>query len=1238
MANKTKNALLYNAYFRMVSMSTIFFLPFEVDQLLEPFACLERDQKVYVQAFPDVECNYADPTYSTMLKISAVGMMIVFAIAGWLIYCVKLSYYWQFEKRARDHIPWYVSAVEVSVEDMVGFHEPVRLRVFENALAIQSFDIDPDLLAVREQVSSANARLFGEEGEAWNSHLTDHARKLISQQQGGADDEDWLQSAMIVQRRRSIEAGKEMFLEMATWCQNPVQKPIGNVLTYGFVLLINTFYRQLALNTVMKITLNFPAMGAAVEALVFGLNSALLFALRPYQFNILNIQEGTLTALMFLILWMMVVKELLMAQKEAERYGNEIALTNRLIEILAITIVFGILYVIFDNISTLLVGFLAKQSGDSEDCLNEIYMVQKVREERAAQERAENATKDAEEKKAWAEAMAARGDADAAKLLEEMGLDVPGFDPKYMTEEFMQNLAENDVMNLTMLTQEIDAEYLGVDNQNEGFTSIGSNGNEHHWLWRTEQECKNVSILVAGTAGDSPKLKDVNLPIGDQIAMVKKLEEEFLNAGLNLTLFGVGQAASIPRIAEELSKKEWKLCQDGHEFKRVVQITCCRIKTPDGRYLTKESEILQSGKRRERKSLPGRQQPPGKTPEETIRDVIRKELNVKIPKSQLSEFLLSDEELWDPWDSPAYPGIPSLYRMRFVDVDLMMLMEDPPVWSTMGLQKPKDSVMRDYIRQKKEKEIERRRAAGAPTLKDKMRELGLGNAEGAPDEPDRVEKTFHRVETDVSELGQPSSSQIVTASGSAGHRLSQTVLPKQPNADDGVNTSTGSPPGSTEGQPSARTDIQTARDLPRPLLNAQEENLFDDLGLEIPANQEENQPPANSEMASASSDARKEPKPKVQRRRSSAAKVDSKAKAKSTPHHEEQVTSAGVDVTEKSVTKEKSDGSGSGSGPSSGPSGAAASGPSSGPSAGASAPSEATTALPPPEQSLTGTALPSPEGKTEAPHKRKQSKAEGSWARVRSSSVGKARRKSEGKVEVDGAKEKPRKKSASNIMMTNEGGDVIPSLPSVPPEGDIHVAKPRKKSTGNIKAVENGEQQSDAGAEHKRGRKKSTGAIQKPKEDVDVTPRDDTEFTESTLLATLMDIGDTDVGTEPISFGPSTSTTATERKRERRARNAARHAEDAPGVPSSSSSQSVNPALTATEDEALLEALMAGGDGSIFGAGSGLDHADEMQALDFLSLGPIGEEPSDFDPDTMPTGKKDKKEKREKKRKKSPGK
>eukprot|EP00439_Symbiodinium_sp_Y106_P012060 s2756_g1.t2 len=364
--------LLLNAWGRAMLTILLLFIQQHMTQLSIPFQCKSMaDGSQVLVASQDIVCDLADTNYQLLFGIASLGWFIFGSGFAVLNVCLYWSYHWQAGTKTRDRIPIYVAAVEMSVENMRGWVEAVRLRVFSNIVAVRTYPTGKDTEAAeKRQLMEAKMKQRGaavvpdNPGKDLNKELADMRRRKAT-----LEDEVNLKEIKLKWKN------KERFTEKGSW---PDQLD-GSYLTYGWVLIFSSFFRQFALMLSALMAVEFPPFGAAAQSLVFMINFAALILLFPYTARLLNIEESVLTGCMAFLTFMAAFKEMVSKHNKASQYQSTIDATSSLIDVLVLIIVTIISGTMVFNAYIIIGGAVTTESDDQ--ILNKAYFETAMQQE-----------------------------------------------------------------------------------------------------------------------------------------------------------------------------------------------------------------------------------------------------------------------------------------------------------------------------------------------------------------------------------------------------------------------------------------------------------------------------------------------------------------------------------------------------------------------------------------------------------------------------------------------------------------------------------------------------------------------------------------------------------------------------------------------------------------------------------------------------------------------------------------
>jgi len=160
-------------------------------------------------------------------------------------------------------------------------------------------------------------------------------------------------------QRETLEAA-EQFKDNAniSW---PEELP-GTFLTYGWVLIVNTWARPFLLLTTIALAAAVPPMAASCQATVFFLNFGLILAVMPYSNDMLSLQEALLVGCLALLTWGAAFRDLLQNHARAQDFPETVVAVGNVIDGLCIIILAIMLMGIVTNLTMAIQGFLAAES------------------------------------------------------------------------------------------------------------------------------------------------------------------------------------------------------------------------------------------------------------------------------------------------------------------------------------------------------------------------------------------------------------------------------------------------------------------------------------------------------------------------------------------------------------------------------------------------------------------------------------------------------------------------------------------------------------------------------------------------------------------------------------------------------------------------------------------------------------------------------------------------------------
>jgi hypothetical protein len=361
-------------------MCIILLLPFHIDRLLVPFACIERGEGTYfVSETPDTLCSFEDARYAQMLMISAVGTGVMLGFYSMLILALWRSFVWQFGKsKVRSYIPFYVGMTQMSVFGQRGYMYAPRGRVMSNLAAVQCYDADLARFDLRMRLTKAaehlgpRSRWVQEAAQARGIVLDTHVCSNDNEA-GGEDEADTAKSRM------------EILKGADRWHHSRYKRPThtdGNVMTYGWIVIVNMFWRQMLSLIVIKLSEGgLVVVGAAALMVLHAGNVTVLLIFKPYKSKKVSNCETIMLSALFLVLWCAVLKDLLSNHVNVHLFQDMVNRVNMGIDCLAVGIfllVGGLpAALLYDMMKTAMAAFRS-----TDTLLNDIYMITVGKSER----------------------------------------------------------------------------------------------------------------------------------------------------------------------------------------------------------------------------------------------------------------------------------------------------------------------------------------------------------------------------------------------------------------------------------------------------------------------------------------------------------------------------------------------------------------------------------------------------------------------------------------------------------------------------------------------------------------------------------------------------------------------------------------------------------------------------------------------------------------------------------------
>lgn len=191
--------------------------------------------------------------------------------------------------------------------------------------------------------------------------------------------------------------------------------------------------------------------------------------------------------------------------------------------------------------------------------------------------------------------------------------------------------------------------------------------NTKYFAWQTAQECANAGVHYKAPEEGSEVSGLVQAPIGLE---EEELRKYFEAHNVDISRFGEGQAKTLKDISAELIKGESSLMQDkdGSCCRTVDVVVIKLIHAVSGSILIQTEQTFADGSKGSLVRLPGAKRRPDENQFLTARRVLKRQLKVEENHVTLSKegVQIAEEEK----ESPAYPGLRTIYRKRIITATL----------------------------------------------------------------------------------------------------------------------------------------------------------------------------------------------------------------------------------------------------------------------------------------------------------------------------------------------------------------------------------------------------------------------------------------------------------------------------------------------------------------------------------------------------------------------------------------
>jgi len=203
----------------------------------------------------------------------------------------------------------------------------------------------------------------------------------------------------------------------------------------------------------------------------------------------------------------------------------------------------------------------------------------------------------------------------------------------------------------------------------DGVSQGGGTTRPKSWEWVMEKDCVDMGVQLKAPEGDDEVSGLVQAPIG---LGEEELRAMLTSGGVDIEKFGHDGANTLKKFAAELRMGEATLTQESDgTILRVVDLVAVALLNPETRQILVSTEVIKSdGSKRELKRLPGAKRRPEENHFFTAKRLIHRQL--KLDENDVNilpgEVAITEETK----DSPAFPGVQTVYRKRIIRAELLI--------------------------------------------------------------------------------------------------------------------------------------------------------------------------------------------------------------------------------------------------------------------------------------------------------------------------------------------------------------------------------------------------------------------------------------------------------------------------------------------------------------------------------------------------------------------------------------
>lgn len=233
----------------------------------------------------------------------------------------------------------------------------------------------------------------------------------------------------------------------------------------------------------------------------------------------------------------------------------------------------------------------------------------------------------------------------------------------------MRTVYRKEIVECQVTTTDMDVlQRVGLPGGSEW--NYDSHGNIKFFHWLTEDQCATSSVKLR-----APEEEEVSGLVQAPVGYTEEALVTYLTScNVDVSKFGQDHTKTLKEFSAELMKGETSLMQDSSgTVIRVADIVLVRLVNAAGETLVQTEQTFSDGKKSPLNRLPGTKRRPDENQFLTAWRVLRKQLKMDENLVSLDPKHVRISE--DEKDSPAFPGVRTVYRKRVITAELA---EAPP--------------------------------------------------------------------------------------------------------------------------------------------------------------------------------------------------------------------------------------------------------------------------------------------------------------------------------------------------------------------------------------------------------------------------------------------------------------------------------------------------------------------------------------------------------------------------------